>query len=308
MRNVGPRTSVQGLRGRVSVRLALALLTLLLLLPTESPAVSARLTWQPSTDSRVTGYFVYVRQATMPYGVAIDAGAPRPAGDGTLSYVVSGLSDTQTYFLALTAYTATNLESGLSNELPIGTPNPCVQDVCVGKTQCSVVNLPDGTGCGGAGGTQCGASCLSGTCAGISPLGSSLDSMKLRLSDSQFRITASGHFTSSPSFDPTADGLDLTVTDAAGTPLAQVSLPASSFVGSPDGNSIKLVRQKGDQGPVRRLIFRTGGDQTRWKVRLSDAPPGGLPSGGAVTLESGSTCLASSVLACRVRGTSASCR
>src|SRR5262245_52343035 len=145
MRNVGPRTSVQGLRGGGSAWLALPFLALLLL-PTGSWALSARLTWQPSTDSRVTGYFVYVRQATMPYGVAIDAGTPRAAGDGTLSYVVSGLSDTQTYFLALTAYTATQLESGLSNELPIGTPNPCVQDLCVSKTQCSLVNLPDGPG------------------------------------------------------------------------------------------------------------------------------------------------------------------
>jgi len=307
MRNVGPRTSVQGLRGGVSAWLALPFLALLLL-PTGSWALSARLTWQPSTDSRVTGYFVYVRQATMPYGVAIDAGTPRAAADGTLSYVVSGLSDTQTYFLALTAYTDTQLESGLSNELPIGTPNPCVQDLCVSKTQCSLVNLPDGTGCGGAGGTQCGATCLAGTCAGISPHGFSLGSMRLRLSATQVRVTASGQFTASPSFDPTADGLDLTVTDGAGTPLASVTLPASSFVGSPDGSSIKLVRQKDNPGPVRRLIFRTKGGETRWKVRLSDTPPGGLPSGGAVTLESGSTCLASSVLACRVRGASATCR
>src|SRR5262249_26449337 len=130
MRSVAPRTSVQGPRGHLSARLALALLTLAML-STESQALNAELRWQPSPDSRVTGYFVYVRQATMPYGVALDAGSPRPASDGTLAYMVTGLSDTQVYFVAMTAYTATNLESGLSNELPVGTPNPCVHDTSV---------------------------------------------------------------------------------------------------------------------------------------------------------------------------------
>ncbi len=307
MQYVGPRTSVQGPRGCVSARLALTFLTLVML-PTESWALGARLSWQPSPDSRVTGYFLYVRQATMPYGVAVDAGAPHPGADGTLAYDVSGLSENQVYFVALTAYTATHLESGLSNELPIGTPNPCVQDACVSKTQCSVVKLPDGTACGGPGGALCGASCLAGSCAGISPHAFTLDGMRLRLSGNELRVTASGRFTSSPSFDPAADGLELTVTDDAGTSLAQVTLPAGAFVGSPDGSSIKLVRQKGNQGPVRRLLFRTKGGETRWKLRLSGAPPAGLPSAGAVTLESGSACLASSVLACRVRAASASCR
>jgi hypothetical protein len=309
MLSVGLRTSVQGPRGRSSARLALTLMTLLLL-PTESRALVEQLRWQPSTDSRVTGYFVYVRQATMPYGMALDAGAPRPASDGTLSYDVTGLSDSQVYFVALTAYTATNLESALSNELPIGTPNPCVQDSCVTKTQCSVTQLPDGTACGGPGAAQCGSTCLAGVCSGLSPSGFSIDSIRLRLSSGQFRVTASGRFAATPSFDPTDGGLTLALSDGNGTPLVQTTLPATAFVGSPDDSSIKLARQKSSPGPlqVRRLVFRTKNGTTRWKLRLNAPSPGSLPDASAITLQTASACLASPAVACSVRGSSATCR
>jgi hypothetical protein len=282
----------------------------LLLLPTESRALVAQLRWQPSTDSRVTGYFVYVRPATMPYGAALDAGAPRPASDGTLSYDVTGLSDSQVYFVAVTAHTATNLESALSNELPIGTPNPCVQDSCATKTQCTLRQLPNGTACGGAAAAQCGATCLAGVCSGLSPSGSSIDSIRLRLSSSLFRLTASGRFAATPSFDPASDGLTLTLSDGGGTALVQTTLPATAFVGSSDDNSIKLARQKTGQAPlqVRRLVFRTRNGTTRWKLRLNAPPPGGLPSGSAITLQTGSACLASAAVACNVRGSAATCR
>jgi len=306
---VGLRTSVQGPRGRSSARLALTLLTLLLL-PTESRALVAQLRWQPSTDSRVTGYFVYVRPATMPYGAALDAGAPRPASDGTLSYDVSGLSDTQVYFVAVTAHTATNLESALSNELPIGTPNPCVQDSCVSKTQCTVNQLPDGTACGGPAATQCGATCLAGVCSGLSPSGFSIGSIRLQLSSSQFRVTASGLFAATPSFDPATDGLTLALSDGGGTPLVQTTLPASAFVGSPDDSSIKLARQWGSQAPlqVRRFVFRTRNGTTQWKLRLNAPPPGGLPAASAITLQTANACLASAAIPCTVRGSAATCR
>jgi hypothetical protein len=309
MRSVGPRTSVQGPYGRLSVRLALTLMTLLLL-PAESRALVAQLRWQPSKDSRVTGYFVYVRPATMPYGAALDAGAPRPASDGTLSYDVSGLSDTQVYFVAVTAHTATNLESALSNELPIGTPNPCVQDSCVSKTQCTVNQLPDGTACGGPAATQCGATCLAGVCSGLSPSGFSIDGIRLRLSSGQFRVTASGRFAATPSFDPATDGLTLGLSDGGGTPIVQTTLPASAFVGSPDNSSIKLARQKSNQAPlqVRRLVCHTKNGTTRWKLRLTAPSPGGLPSATAMTLQTGSACLASAAVACNVRGSAATCR
>jgi hypothetical protein len=282
----------------------------LLLLPTESRALVAQLHWQPSPDSRVTGYLVYVRPATMPYSVALDAGAPRPASDGTLSYDVTGLSDSQVYFVAVTAHTAANLESALSNELPIGTPNPCVQDSCVSKTQCTVNQLPDGTACGGLALAQCGATCLAGVCSGLSANGLSIDSIRLRLSSSQFRVKGSGRFAATPSFDPASDGLTLTLSDGGGTSLVQTTLPATAFVGSPDDSSIKLARQKTSPAPlqVRRLIFRTKNGTTRWKLRLNAPTPGRLPDASAIALQTGSACLASPAVACRVRGSAATCR
>ena len=309
MRSIGSRTSTQGPRGSSSVRLALTLMTLLLL-PTESRALVAQLRWQPSTDSRVTGYFVYVRPATMPYGAALDAGTPHPASDGTVSYDVTGLLDSQVYFVAVTAYTATHLESALSNELPIGTPNPCVQDSCVTKTQCTVNQLPDGTGCGAPAAAQCGATCLAGVCSGLSPSGSSIDSMRLRLSNGQFCVTAGGRFAATPSFDPASDGLTLAISDGGGTSLVQATLPPTAFVGSSDDSSIKLARQKTGQAPlrVRRLVFRTRNGTTRWKLRLNAPSPGGLPSASAITLQTGSACLASAAVACSVRGAAATCR
>ena len=309
MRSVGWRTSVQRPGGSSSVRLALTLMTLLLL-PAESRALVEQLRWQPSTDSRVTGYSVYVRRATMPYGAALDAGVPRPASDGTLSYDVTGLLDSQVYFVAITAYTATHLESALSNELPIGTPNPCVQDSCVTKTQCTVNQLPDGTACGGPAAAQCGATCLRGVCSGLSPSGVSMNGMRLQLSSSQLRVTASGRFAATPSFDPASDGLTLTLSDGGGTALVQTTLPATAFVASSDESSIKLARQKTGQASlqVRRLVFRTRNGTTRWKLRLNAPSPGGLPSGSALTLQTGSACLASAAAACSVRGAAATCR
>ena len=309
MRSVGWRTSVQRPGGSSSARLALTLMTLLLL-PAESRALVEQLRWQPSTDSRVTGYSVYVRRATMPYGAALDAGVPRPASDGTLSYDVTGLLDSQVYFVAITAYTATHLESALSNELPIGTPNPCVKDSCVTKTQCTVNQLPDGTACGGPAAAQCGATCLRGVCSGLSPSGVSMNGMRLQLSSSQLRVTASGRFAATPSFDPASDGLTLTLSDGGGTTLVQTTLPATAFVASSDESSIKVARQKTGQASlqVRRLVFRTRNGTTRWKLGLNAPSPGGLPSGSALTLQTGSACLASAALACNVRGSAATCR
>ena len=245
----------------------------------------------------------------MPYGVALDAGTPRPASDGTLSYDVTGLSDSQVYFVAVTAYTAAHLESALSNELPIGTPNPCVQDRCVSKTQCTVNQLRDGTACFGPA-AQCGATCLAGVCSGLSANGLSIDSIRLRLSSSQLRITGSGRFAATPSFDPASDGLTLTLSDGGGTSVVQTVLPATAFVGSPDDSSIKLAPRKSGQAAlrVRRLIFRTTNGRTRWKLRLNAPWPGGLPSASTITLQTGGACLASAAVACNVRRSAATCR
>src|SRR5262249_14953990 len=111
-------------RDRVCARLfCLSLATaicILLSTPAQTRALDAQLRWRQSTDTRVEGYHVYVREATKPYGAPIDAGAARPASGGTLDWVVTGLSSNTTYFMAVSAYTSDGLESALSNELPLG--------------------------------------------------------------------------------------------------------------------------------------------------------------------------------------------
>src|SRR5262249_62423679 len=122
------------------------------------------------------------------------------------------------------------------------------------------------------------------------------------------RPTAAGPSPPPPPSTPRAAGLDPGTPAARAPPLAQASLQASAFVASPDGNSIKLARQRGSQGSVRRLIFRTKNGTTRWKLRLTAPTPGSLPDESAIALQTGSACLASPAVACRVRGSAAACR
>jgi fibronectin type III domain protein len=85
---------------------------------------SAVVRWSASPSANVAGYRVYVRPVGSTIGVPRDAGLPAPAGDGSLSFVVSGLDTTASYGFAVTAVTPT-AESPLSNEIVLaGTAPP----------------------------------------------------------------------------------------------------------------------------------------------------------------------------------------
>ncbi len=96
-----------------SVRRPLLTLALsLLMIPFSAPCISAteaRVAWDRSTDLSVTGYKLYYGTQSRNYSTAIDV-------HDTTSYTVSGLSDTQPYYLAVTAYSADS-ESDFSQEL-----------------------------------------------------------------------------------------------------------------------------------------------------------------------------------------------
>ncbi len=72
-------------------------------------AAQAVLGWNVSTDATVSGYKVYFGTQSGSYQAPIDAG-------NTTTYTVTGLSETQTYYFAVTAYSSTQ-ESPLSQEL-----------------------------------------------------------------------------------------------------------------------------------------------------------------------------------------------
>ena len=297
---------------RVCARVFLSLATaicILLSTPAQTRALDAQLRWSPSTDSRVEGYFVYVRQATKPYGAPIDAGAARPASGGMLDWVVTGLSSNTTYFLAVSAYTSDGLESALSNELALGSPDPCVQDSCTSPTQCTVRALPDGSACGPPGAAGCGSTCLAGTCLGLADHQASVDRLKLKGSDTQLKVLVSSHFTTSTLFAPQTSGLELALADDGGTALLDVTLAAANLTAS--GNVIKRVRQRGSTAPVqvRRLVIRVKGDNTFVKAQIvATPPPATLPGAGTVVLSSGSICLAGAPPVCQAQAKTLTCR
>jgi hypothetical protein len=297
---------------RVRARVCLCLVAavgILLSTPAETRALDARLRWSPSTDTRVEGYYVYVREAKQPYGAPIDAGAARPASGGTLDWVVSGLSSTITYFVAVSAYTSDGVESALSNELALGSPDPCVQDTCTTPTQCTVRALPDGSACGPPGAAGCGSTCLAGTCLGLADQQFSIDRLKLKRSDTQLKTLVNAHFLTPPSFAPQTSGLDLTVADDGGAALLDAALDAADLTAS--GNVLKLLPHRNDTAPVqfRRLVVRTKGDSTFVKAQIVAAPPpAALPDSATAVLASGAVCLAGPPPVCESRPKTLSCR
>ncbi|MGA2223359.1 MAG: fibronectin type III domain-containing protein, partial [Syntrophobacteraceae bacterium] len=90
---------------------ALFLLALITVFFLSATAYSAQVTiaWNPSTDPSTIGYKVYYGNQSRNYPWVIDAGA-------NLSHTVTGLSSSQAYYFAVTAYTK-DAESGFSQEL-----------------------------------------------------------------------------------------------------------------------------------------------------------------------------------------------
>jgi hypothetical protein len=103
-------------------RLTVVAAFLLVVLPrsdAHAATAAVRLRWRGSPDASVVGYHVYVRPLDGAYGTPRDAGMPPALPDGTLSVVVNRLDARTAYAFALSAYTATGAESGLSNELTL---------------------------------------------------------------------------------------------------------------------------------------------------------------------------------------------
>jgi hypothetical protein len=306
-----PRVSAStGARGRgVCLRVVVAVFTILVL-PAQGRALNADLRWTASTDPRVQGYNVYVREATHPHGAPRNAGAPHVDGDGSVSWQLTGLVTSTTYFVAVTAYTDTGLESALSNELPIGTPNPCVRDQCTSLTQCILQTLPDGSSCGPAG-AACGATCLAGVCAGLADRVMTIDRLRVKAARGDLKIMAKGSFVTSAVFDPMATGLQLTLADPNGAALVQTTLTPADLLASRDGGTIKSASRRGaaDAGPVKRLLFRKRDDVTKWKAQLAVSPaPAGLPSGMTVAIQAGTLCVSAEATGCEVRARALTCR
>lgn len=116
---------VEGAAACAGRALAIAL-ALLVVAAAQASALDVRLGWTPPADA--AGYRLYVRQAGEAYGAPRDLGALRPDAGGVVRTVVSGLADGATSYMVVTSYTASGVESALSNELAssaaVATPTP----------------------------------------------------------------------------------------------------------------------------------------------------------------------------------------
>jgi hypothetical protein len=74
-----------------------------------------RLAWTASPDTAVSGYTVHVADASRIYSTRLTVG-------NVTAYTVAGLQPGQLYYFAVTAHTATALESVASNEVTTTTP------------------------------------------------------------------------------------------------------------------------------------------------------------------------------------------
>ena len=104
-------------------------------------AMVVRVRWAPSPDPRVVAYNVYTRLPGSRYGIPQRVSPPLQP-DGTMMFEVSGLTGGATYFFAVSALASDATESDLSQELHVGTTNPCDIDRCSAPTSCEFVPSP----------------------------------------------------------------------------------------------------------------------------------------------------------------------
>ena len=85
-----------------------------LLLPIAHSA-QISLAWDPNSEADLAGYKVYY--GVTPGGPYNSPGSPRIIVGNTSTYVLTGLTSGQTYYVVATAYDTSNNESGYSNEV-----------------------------------------------------------------------------------------------------------------------------------------------------------------------------------------------
>jgi hypothetical protein len=94
----------------------ISLVALILLISTTN-AYSAQITiaWNPNSESDLAGYKMYYGSSSRNYDSSVDVGSQT-------SYTLSGLVESETYYIALTAYDISGNESNYSAELVYNVP------------------------------------------------------------------------------------------------------------------------------------------------------------------------------------------
>ncbi len=102
-------------------------------------AENATLTWNPNTESDLSGYKVYYGTSSGSYGLPIDVG-------DTTTHSLSGLGSGTTYYFAVTAYDTSGNESGFSSEVNKSFPStdttaPVISGTAAGSITTSSANI-----------------------------------------------------------------------------------------------------------------------------------------------------------------------
>lgn len=74
------------------------------------------LTWDPNKETDIAGYRIYYGTNSRLYSVIIDVG-------NVTNTIVTNLSSSTTFYFAATAYNTSSLESDLSEEVSLTTPD-----------------------------------------------------------------------------------------------------------------------------------------------------------------------------------------
>jgi hypothetical protein len=73
-------------------------------------ASQVKLAWDPNTEPNIAGYRVYIGTASGVYSAPVDVG-------NITNYTATGLQPGTSYFISVTAYDQSAIESGFSNEV-----------------------------------------------------------------------------------------------------------------------------------------------------------------------------------------------
>jgi hypothetical protein len=93
-----------------------------LFFPLFTHAAQLTLAWDPDTDPNVNGYRVYCGTSSHSYQFYVDVGK-------NTTITVPNLQDETTYYFAVTAYEATGIESGYSNEISSDPTVTCLYSI-----------------------------------------------------------------------------------------------------------------------------------------------------------------------------------
>ena len=225
--------------------------------------------WLPSSDPAIVGYNVYVRQAGASYAAPIKAGLSGRAADGTHTYRVGqALPASTTWYFAVSGYRADGTEGQLSNEIALGSTDPCVLDQCFTPSSCMVMVRADGSRCADDDAADpCSELCHSGTCGAAERVDLTTGRLSLSQATRGVRVGATAALPLEAATGIGTAGLALSVDVPGGLPVFETFVPGVAFKASANGSSFRYRAPRGTTTGLLRFSTRRSGTQVRLSMR-----------------------------------------